>query len=407
MLKVIIIGGGAAGSFASVHLKRMVPEADVVLLEAGRRTLSKVAITGGGRCNLTNTFEGITDLRDVYPRGDKLMRRLFMSFGPRETLDWFEREGVPLVAQPDGCIFPASQDAMDIVRTLNRGMQESGVRIKTSFRVAAVGRKEGLFTVSSTAGETLESDYLLVTTGGGSASFLEAFHLDTVPPVPSLFSFNVDDSLLRERMGLVIQKASVRIPGTHFSATGPLLITDWGMSGPAILNLSSYAARYLHERNYQAPLLVNWLSASEEEEIRERLGSLRNDHPRKRMAGIAPDGIPSRLWTYLLEKSGFREEQTWSELGSKGLNKLTERLFRDSYALSGKCRFKEEFVTCGGIDLHGIDPATLSCRKEPALCFAGEVLDIDAITGGFNLQAAWTTGYVAALGLSKKIRYGR
>ncbi len=400
-MRVTIIGGGAAGCFAAVNLKRMAPLTDITVLEAGRKILAKVAITGGGRCNLTNTFEGISDLKEAYPRGDKLMRRLFNTFGPRETRSWFEKEGVRLVTMEEGCIFPASQDAMQIVGTLSNLMTRLGITVKTGCRVHEIRKEGSRFRIISNDGSDILTDQAAVMTGGGSSPILSPLALGIVPPVPSLFTFNIGDEGLRKRMGLVVPGVSLGIPGTNFRSHGTLLITDWGISGPATLKLSSFAARYLNEMDYRSPLLIRWLGDMDLEDVRDLLESFRTEHARKLVSSAHPAQLPGRLWEYLIEKSGIREDQRWAETGTKGLNRLAETLFADPYRIEGRCAFKEEFVTCGGVALSEISYKTLECKKHPGLFFAGEALDIDAITGGFNLQAAWTTGYVVAKSLSE------
>lgn len=393
-MKTAIIGAGAAGCFCAIQLKRRLPDATVEIFEAGPKPLAKVAVTGGGRCNLTNSFEGIRDLREAYPRGDKLMRKVFGVFDHEDTWRWFENEGVKLTLQEDHCVFPTSQDAMEIVRLLMARMRQVGVNIRTSSRVTSV---KALLE---------EYDNVVVTTGGyhsGSAGNLfEGLDLEIVPPVPSLFTLNLPGSPVRELMGTVVENASASLAGTRFSASGPLLITHWGMSGPAILKLSSYAARYLADNGYDATLLVNWTGGDDAGSIRDQLSDMAARNPQRQVANTHPETIPSRLWTYLVSKSKIREDARWAETGSKGLNRLAETLTNDSYHIKGQSRFKEEFVTCGGVALSNINNKTLECVKHPGLYFAGEVLDVDAITGGFNLQAAWSTGYLAAESIARK-----
>lgn len=389
-MKTAIIGAGAAGCFCAIQLKRRRPDATVDIFEAGRRPLAKVAVTGGGRCNLTNSFEGIRDLREAYPRGDKLMKKVFGVFDHEDTWRWFENEGVKLTLQEDHCVFPTSQDAMEIVRLLMARMRQVGVNIRTSSRVTSV---KALLE---------EYDNVVVTTGGYRSGLFEGLDLEIVPPVPSLFTFNLPGSPVRELMGTVVENASTSLAGTRFSASGPLLITHWGMSGPAILKLSSYAARYLADNGYDATLLVNWTGGDDAGTIRNLLSDMAARNPQRQVANTHPDTIPSRLWTYLVTKSKIREDARWAETGAKGLNRLAETLTNDSYHIQGQSRFKEEFVTCGGVAISNINNKTLECVKHPGLYFAGEVLDVDAITGGFNLQAAWSTGYLAAESIARK-----
>ena len=390
MKSVAVIGAGAAGCFCAAELRRMRPDFRVDVYEAGPRPLAKVAITGGGRCNLTNSFEGIRSLSEVYPRGERLMKRLLHVFSQEDTWCWFESAGVPLVLQDDHCVFPRSQDAMDIVHALLRRMDGVNLRLRTPISSVMPGLT-GHLLVDGTP-----YDAVVVTTGGAPKGLpmLDGLDLEWVPTVPSLFTFTVKDEGLRALMGLVVD-ASVSIPGTSFKADGPLLITDWGLSGPAVLRLSSYAARHLHDTGYKAPLAVNWLAAGEAE-IREILKRLEAANPRKQVSNTPPDGLQARLWNHLILRAGLRADIRWAELGSKGFNKLVNVLTQDAYAIEGKTKFREEFVTCGGVALSNVNPATLESKTHPGLYFAGEVLDIDAVTGGFNLQAAWTTGAVVA-----------
>lgn len=441
-MKVAIVGAGAAGCFCAIELKRRMPSASVEVFEAGAKALAKVAITGGGRCNLTNSFEGISSLSIAYPRGDKLMKRLFRSFDQRSTWQWFENEGVKLVLQEDHCVFPASQDAMEIVNTLQARMRQAGVVLHMRHKVSGInpcsdrgyelsiedaecsGRSlrqaqrpdslapESIISVPEPVeGPILQksqrldkhnclADIVVVTTGGSpklsGLGMLDGLDLEIVPPVPSLFTFNLPGSPVRELMGTVVENASASLVGTKFKASGPLLITHWGMSGPAILKLSSYAARYLAENEYSATLSVNWFGDAGEQDVRDRITALSKDSPQKQILNTHPSELPSRLWNYLISKCGIREDARWAELGSKGMNRLVNTLINDEYQIRGKSRFKEEFVTCGGVALSNINLNTLESKNHPGLYFAGEVLDVDAITGGFNLQAAWSMGYTVA-----------
>lgn len=452
-MKIAIIGAGAAGCFCAVELKRRMPSASVEVFEAGAKALAKVAITGGGRCNLTNSFEGISSLSAAYPRGDKLMKRLFRTFDQKSAWRWFENEGVKLVLQEDHCVFPASQDAMEIVNTLLARMRQAGVTLHTKRKVTGIfPRPDGGYTLSVSELSKVQSlrraqlprgsvaefskeqslrnaqrpvgsvhelvegpmsqnyqrrddrnfqaDIVVVTTGGSpelsGLGMLDGLELEIVPPVPSLFTFNLPGSPVRELMGTVVDNANASLVGTKLKAAGPLLITHWGMSGPAILKLSSYAARYLAENEYSATLSVNWFGELGEQDVRDRILSLSKDNPQKQILNSHPSELPSRLWAYMITKAGIREDTRWAELGSKGMNRLVNTLINDEYQIRGKSRFKEEFVTCGGVALSNINLNTLESKTHPGLYFAGEVLDVDAITGGFNLQAAWSMGYTVA-----------
>ncbi len=395
MKRIAIIGAGAAGCFCAVQLRRMAPEVAITLFEAGPKPMAKLSITGGGRCNLTNSFQGIRSLGEAYPRGERVLQRALKAFSEEDTVRWFEAEGIPLVLQPDHCWFPRSQNALDIVHCLERGMRGAELRLRTPVRRIEMADQVGYLV----NGEPF--DYVVVTTGGANRGlpFLEGLGLEMVPPVPSLFTFTVPDPSLRSLMGLVTE-ASIGLAGTSFKADGPLLITDWGLSGPATLKLSAYAARYLAERQYKGTVVINWLNAKENA-VREQLLAMAAENPQKLLSSVHP--VQQRLWEHLLQRAGLRKDLRWAELGSKGLNRLTSTLTADSYPLSGKSKFRDEFVTAGGVALSNINLSTLESKQHPGLYFAGEVLDLDAITGGFNLQAAWSTGYVCAQNIVKSL----
>lgn len=388
MKRIAIIGAGAAGCFCAAELRRCAPDLAVTVFEAGSKPLAKVAITGGGRCNLTNDFQGIRSLADAYPRGERVMKRALKAFSQEDTIRWFTERGVPCVLQEDHCWFPRSQDAMDIVRCLLRAMKGADISLSTVVNAVTPDMIGGLIVNQE------PFDYVVVTTGGAAHGlpFLKDLDLEIVPPVPSLFTLNIPDKSLTALMGLVVD-ASVSLQGTPFKADGPLLITDWGISGPATLKLSSYAARYLAQQKYQATVAINWLNQPENA-VRDMLRKSALENPQKQISNTPL--LQQRLWEHIMEKAGLRKDIRWAELGSKGLNRLTATLIQDSYPVSGKGKFKDEFVTAGGVAISNIDISTLECKKIKGLYFAGEVLDIDAITGGFNLQAAWSTGYVCA-----------
>lgn len=424
-MRIAIIGAGAAGCFASIEIKRCLPQAEVTVYESLKRPLAKVAITGGGRCNLTNSFQEVKSLEQVYPRGARLMKRLFHGFDFRDTYTWFESHGVQLVTQSDQCIFPRSQDAMEIVDTLLREMNRYGVQLLTEHRVAevkvetderpttATDEKSGnnrryKLTFTDRRWKEAEADVVVVTSGGHPRAegfqSLKSLQLDIIPPVPSLFSLCLPQHPLTELTGTVVEQVGASIPGTKLRAEGPLLITHWGLSGPAILKLSSFAARHLHDLNYHVPVAINWLGSANEHETRTLLESLAAKNPQKQLVHAYPTVLNSRLWAELLRQCGLNPEMRWHELGKKGYNRLCACLTNNTYQVEGKNQFKEEFVTCGGVALTNINAATLECKKHPCLYFAGEVLDLDAVTGGFNLQAAWTTGFTVAQSIIKQAK---
>ena len=383
MMKTAVVGGGAAAFFLAINLKEMCPQMDVTILEASKRVLAKVEISGGGRCNCTNSFEDVVDLQSVYPRGHRLLKRLFKVFDYRDAYQWFEHRGVKLTTQEDHCVFPQSQDSHTIINLFLNEAHRLGITIKTCCKVNSLD-------------DLSDYDFIAITTGGMKNSSLFTLHSSLIiPPVPSLFTFNINDAQLRNLMGTVVD-ATAMIPSTKMRASGPLLITHWGMSGPCILRLSSYAARLLSEHQYQMPLSVNWTSLKENE-VQEELLAFCRQHAQKQLTTMRPFDLPQRLWSYLTEKAlAGRAHAPWGSLNQKELNRLTNMLINDTYQIAGRAPFKDEFVTCGGIDLSAVNPSTLESREHPHLYFAGEVLDIDGVTGGFNFQAAWTTAYTVA-----------
>ena len=370
------------------------PEMEVTIFERSQRVLSKVEVSGGGRCNCTNSFEEVKDLQAVYPRGHRLMKRLFNVFDYHEAYAWFERHGVPLVTQDDECVFPAVQDSHAIINCFLSLAHRYHVNV-------CLGQKVQSLDVLS------EYDYIAVTTGGSPKGeglrWLRDLGHEIAEPVPSLFTFQINDKSLTSLMGTVVEEASVMIPATRFRAEGPLLITHWGMSGPAILKLSSYAARQLADQHYQMPLSVNWLG-KKLADVESVLSEAVIRYSPKQLSTVNPFGLPQRLWNYLLAKSlAVRMQIRWSELNKKDANRLVNVLCNDTYEIAGRAAFKDEFVTCGGVSQKSVNPSTLESKMVPNLFFAGEVLDIDGITGGFNFQAAWTTAYTVATSIVGKL----
>lgn len=402
-MKTAIIGAGAAGCFAAIQIKRNKPEAEVTVYEAGVKPLAKVAVTGGGRCNLTNSFEGLRSLDEAYPRGARLMKRLFNDFDYNSAYQWFEHEGISLTTQDDNCVFPVSQDAMEIVNTLLRLMRTLGVRIMTRHRVTAVAGNaaDGSFRLSFATHGDAVADAVIVTTGGRSKhagyGFLSPLNVEIVEPVPSLFSLCLENGHpLTTMTGTVVEDVSVKLKGCKTAGHGPLLITHWGISGPAVLKLSSYAARILYGADYKTAVSINWFGEAGEKEVADEILSIATENAHKQLSSAWPKRFNNRLWRYFLDVCQLRTDMRWGELGKKGLNRLVATLTNQTLDIKGKNRYKDEFVTCGGVALTSICPSTLESKKHKRLYFAGEVLDVDAITGGFNLQAAWTMGYVVA-----------
>ncbi len=410
-MNIGIIGGGAAGFFAAITAKERHPSARVAVFEKSLTLLSKVRVSGGGRCNLTNGCTDIDELCKAYPRGGRQLKKLFHTFGTVHTMAWFKSRGVPLVIQEDNCVFPVSQNALSIVDCLISEAKRLEVEIHTGMGVKALREvdngsdgKEGnklelIFFDYEFAPETFEK--IIVTTGGSprreGLDWLEDLGHKIEYPVPSLFTFNMPAEPVTELMGVVAENVIVGIQGTKIKANGPLLITHWGMSGPAILKLSSFGARILNEASYNFMIQINWANEQNNDIVSAGLQSIAEEHPHKLLSNIRPYSLPFRLWLYLLEKSDLSPDKKWIEVGKKGINRLTTMLTNDEYAVKGKSAFREEFVTCGGVSLQSIDMSTMQSKVCRNLYFAVEVLDIDAITGGYNLQCAWTTGYVAGL----------
>lgn len=400
--KIAVVGAGAAGCFCAVNIAEQNPDCEIFIYESGLTPLHKLSLTGGGRCNLTNTFENVESLSKVYPRGDKFLKSLFYVFDHEKTMEWFENHGVELYSQEDARVFPRSNKAMEIVENLLGKLRKYGVWIFTGKKVSEILKDEGgkFSLLFSNGEETSEHfDSLIVTIGGMSRSplmeSLKKIGVEIIAPVPSLFSFKVKSNVLTSLMGASVENASVMIAGQKFRAEGGLLITHFGFSGPAVLKLSSCAARFLFENNYKCDILINWLNESENSVI-EEINTLIKKNPQKTLQAVRPKNFTKRLWEFLLNRMEIPSERKYSELGKKNVNKMVSVLTSDVYHVSGRGQFKDEFVTSGGVKLSSINPKTLESKTVENLFFAGEVLDIDAVTGGFNLQAAWTTGFVVA-----------
>ncbi len=398
-MTIAIIGGGAAGFFSAISAKEQHPDAQVSILEKSQKILSKVRISGGGRCNVTNGCTSIKLLSEGYPRGGKHLKKAFRVFNTQHTMDWFSSRGVALYTQDDNRVFPVSDKSQTIIDCLLRATKQLGVRIELGQSVKAIRPNGNKLVLELNKSKPRTFDKVIVATGGfpkrAGFDWLEKLGHQIETPVPSLFTFNMPTESIKELMGVVAENAQVSIQGTKLKSSGPLLITHWGMSGPAILKLSAFGARILNEQNYTFKAQVNWVNVSNNELVIAQLKELADQHPKKFLSNIKPYQLSERLWLYLLDRSQLAADKRWSELGKKGLHKLTTTLTNDIYAVRGKTTFKEEFVTCGGVSLDSIDFKTMQSQVCKNLYFAGEVLDIDGITGGYNFQAAWTTGFIA------------
>ncbi len=399
-MKVAIIGGGAAGFFAAIHVKENYPQSEVTIFEKTTKILSKVKISGGGRCNVTNGTTSIKELALAYPRGGKKLKKAFTIFSTQHTIEWFEQRGVPLIIQEDNCVFPKSQKSQSIIDCFLEEVNRLGIYIKLQKGVKAIKQVDKVLELEFLDEETLLFDKVIVATGGTpkrkNLEWLEKQNHKIEEPVPSLFTFNMPKESITELMGIVVEETLASIQGTKLKSKGPLLITHWGMSGPAILKLSAFGARILSEKAYIFNVQVNWINIINNEIVLQELKEIVTTHPNKFLSSIKPFQLSTRLWLYLLEKIDLPANRKWKEIGKKGLNKLINILTNDLYSVNGKTTFKEEFVTCGGISLESIDFNTMQSKKVENLYFAGEILDIDGITGGYNFQAAWTTGFIAA-----------
>lgn len=402
---IIVIGAGAAGIFAAINAAINNPQMQVTVLEKSSKLLSKVKVSGGGRCNVTNVCKEPRELVKNYPRSHKKLAQAFSRFGTTHTVDWFLERGVPLKAEPDGRMFPITNNSQTIIDCLLAACEKYKVKILTNTGVKKIKKKEHIFQLFTAAGQILECEKLLVATGGSSKedayNWLKSLGHSIAPPVPSLFTFNLKDNAITQLAGVSVPDVVVKIAGTKLSQKGPILITHWGFSGPAVLKLSAWGARILHEKNYSYTVLINWLSEQNEPRVRELLGVFKSNHQLKKVVSNPPFQLPKRLWEYLALKAGTDAETRWNNFSGKNYNRLINSLVCDEYSASGKTTFKEEFVTCGGIKLQEVDLQTMESRSCPGLYFAGEVLDIDGVTGGFNFQAAWTTGWLAAQAMSK------
>lgn len=409
-LTIAVIGGGAAGFFGAITAAETYPDATVTIYEKNRTVLNKVRISGGGRCNVTHACFDNRQLVKHYPRGERWLRPLLTQFDAAATVNWFENKGVHLKTEPDGRMFPVTNSSETIIDCLLQTAGRLGIHIRTSVGIATMTRRvsvarhsdhseTGGWHLQPLSGEPFFADRVLVATGGypqlPSYGWLPEQNEPTSTPVPSLFTFNVPDSLLLPLAGVSVPDASVQIVGTKLQQRGPLLLTHWGFSGPAVLKLSAWAARELANVSYKFTLRVNWTPDQTDAQLRDEMNRLRQQHPKKQVVNQSLAGLPARLWKALTEEAGIADTQRWADLPGKNQNRLLEKLTNSQFQVTGKSTFKDEFVTCGGIALGNLDPQTLESRAQPGLFFAGEVLDVDGITGGFNFQNAWTTGYLA------------
>lgn len=399
-MKITIIGGGAAGFFAAISAAQHHPQAQVILLEKSNKLLAKVKISGGGRCNVTHACFDRKTLLNNYPRGQKVLRQALAQWMPQDTVQWFEDRGVAIKTEADGRMFPVSDDSQSIIDCLMQTAKKLGIDIQTQHEVINITKSEDeAFLLEIKHKETLKTDRVIVTTGGAPKlrgfEWLSALQLEIIPPVPSLFTFNLPRENITQLPGIAVPKVQVKIPGTKLHEEGSLLITHWGISAFAVLRLSAWGARVLHDLAYKSPVIVNWLPDVNEDNLRSQIIDYQQSLKNRQIQNRNPFELPHRLWEFFLRRWQVPAQKKWSELSKKERNRIVNGLTNDTYQTEGKTTFKDEFVTCGGISLDEIDAKTMACKKHPGLYFAGEVLDVDGLTGGFNFQAAWATGFVA------------
>ena len=393
---IIIVGGGAAGFFAAINIVEKKPKLKVAILERGKTVLEKVRISGGGRCNVTHACFVPDDLVKFYPRGEKELRGPFHQFCSGDTIEWFDKHAVELKIEEDGRMFPTSDSSQTIIECFLSATQKLGIQILTGQSVQSIFKAENYWKVE-TNHETFACQKLIMTTGSNPKiwEMLTQLGHSIVSPVPSLFTFNIKDARIKDLMGLSAF-AKVKVKGSKLEASGPLLITHWGMSGPGILRLSAWGARELFDKHYQFVIQVNWLNEVTFEEAMETLKELKQEHAKKAVSKKSPFEFPNRLWESLVLASGIDSEMKWADLTKKQLSDLANQLTNGEFQVNGKSTFKEEFVTAGGIDLKEINFKTMESKLHKNLFFAGEIVNIDAITGGFNFQNAWTSGFIVA-----------
>lgn len=398
--KIVVIGGGAAGFFAAITCAAESKQNEVVLLEKTSKLLQKVKISGGGRCNVTHACFDIKQLSQAYPRGEKQLKAAFARFSTKDTIEWFESRKVRLKTEPDGRMFPVTNNSQTIIDCLQKEAKKHKVTVTTEVGVRKiVPTFNGGFDLILDNNEKMFCNRVIVAAGGTPKAehlnWLKELNIKVEQPVPSLFSFNIETPELRELSGIAVNPARIRIQNTKFEFSGPLLITHWGISGPVVLKASSYAARALAEMGYQFNVEISWLDNRKEDSVRQELMNIKAANPNKTVKSLFPFYLPARLNSYIIQRAGINEDTNWAEVSKDGVNALINVLLYDNYAITGRTTYKEEFVTCGGINLDEIDFKSMECKRIKGLHFAGEILDIDGITGGFNFQAAWTTAFIA------------
>ena len=404
-MKIIVIGGGAAGFFSAIHAASTNKDAEVVILEKTSKLLQKVKVSGGGRCNLAHSCFDLKQLSLAYPRGEKHLKSAFSKFMTTDTINWFESRKVKLKTESDGRMFPTSDNSETVINCLMSEAKKLKIEIELNKEVKRIEPLDGGFKIHLADGEIIECQKTIITAGGGQKlenySWIKSLGHEIIEPVPSLFTFNIPDSDVINLSGISVESARIRIPELKTELSGPVLITHWGLSGPVVLKLSSIAARLMTEINYDFTIQIGWINNKKEDACRTELMNIKAANPNKTVKNLFPFKLPVRLLDYLFLKSKIDQKKNWAEISKEQITTLTQNLLFDAYQVKGKTTFKEEFVTCGGVGLNDVDFKNMQSRKVKGLHFAGEVLDIDGFTGGFNFQAAWTTGFIAGTSAAK------
>lgn len=402
--KLVVIGGGASGFFCAVNAARLNKELDVIVIEKSNKLLSKVRVSGGGRCNVTHYAEAVSDMLEAYPRGRNFMKKTLYRFSSGDTESWFNERGVELKAEDDGRMFPVSDKSQSIIDCLMNEAKKFSVEIRLQIEVLEIKKKETGFEILIDDGKTVKSivqaDFICIATGGhpkdNGFDWLRNIGLHIEPPVPSLFTFNIPDKKLHQLMGVANANTGVKISKLKIQEQGPVLITHWGLSGPAILRMSSRAAKELHQMDYEFEVKLNWAPNFHESAILNEIKIKRIQLSNQLIGNKNSFNISGRLWNYILEKSGIKPDASWANISTESSNILSKNICSDTYQVKGKTTFKEEFVTAGGVQLECINQATLESKEIAGLYFVGEVLNVDGITGGYNFQHAWASGWIAA-----------
>ena len=398
--KVVVVGGGAAGFFCAIQVAELHPDWEIIILEKSNKLLSKVKVSGGGRCNVTHACPDVEMLLKKYPRGPRFLKKAFYQFATKNTIEWFANNGVQLHTEKDGRMFPTTNSSDTIIDCFLRKVHQYKISVLTQHEVVDIIKDSSGFIIHLQGRASLHTDAVCLATGGmlksDKLTWLTRMGHNIIQPVPSLFTFNTADKKITSLMGVAVEKASIQWQGIKNIEIGPLLITHWGISGPAAIKLSAWCAREMAEVNYEGSIIINWTPEYNEASLKMEWMNFRQDLGKRTMGSKNPFNLPARLWEYLLQEAAIELNTKWADIKSAQQHLLIQLLTRTTLSIKGKTTFKEEFVTCGGVDLANIDPQTMESKLVPGLHFAGEMMDVDGITGGFNFQHAWTSGWIAA-----------